>query len=519
MIIGLDSADKDLIDYWVGEGVLPNFKALKTEAIWGDVRNPRGMEAGSCWPTFYFGLNPGETGQFDGARQFDPKTYRHVSYRPELSRNDPIWTTLSKAGKLCGVIDAPYSYPVGEINGIKISDRASHVPAGGGLYLNFRTHPPELAGEILDRFGPNPGGNLSSDLFRLETPMDYDRLRDMYSSRIKNKTDLTLHYWHTRPWDFFFCAFSEAHCIGHLCWHIHDKSSPEHDPALAKAVGDPVRAIYKSLDRAVGRILDSVRDEARVLVYLSHGMGPRRSGTRLLDRILVRLESGSTKTRNDPLMRTVRATWRRTPHLLRSCLKPLRDKVSSDGFQPNRKGRRFFEVFNNDRTAGIRINLDGREANGIVSPGVEYEILCAQLISDLEELKNAETGEPLIAEVLLARDFFKGRYSDCLPDILVSWNRTAPINIAWSPKFGTVDKTGLMDKRSGDHRLDGRFFAVADDWAPRRINEMVNVENFVPTIANLLSVEEHRTDGRVIAPLVQMAPDGTLQDRVEASGK
>ncbi len=138
----------------------------------GDVVNPDGLEAGGCWPAFYFGLSPAVTSQFDGGRHFDPETYTKIGYRPEKSRVDPIWTILSKAGKTCAVIDAPYSCPTDEINGMKVVDRSGHVPAGSGNYLNFCALPPELANEINAKFGEGPAGgprHLSGHGFESKT--------------------------------------------------------------------------------------------------------------------------------------------------------------------------------------------------------------------------------------------------------------------------------------------------------------------------------------------------------------
>lgn len=488
-VIGLDSADKDLIEQWASEGDLPVFKSLLDGAVQGDIENPHGLEAGSCWPAFYFGRSPAETSQFDGARHFDGTRYDHVSYRPETTRHDAIWTTLSRAGKRCGVIDAPYSFPTGDINGLKIVDRGAHVPAGGGDYMEFRTHPPALAGEIIGRFGEDPAGGHSSDFFPVDTAEQVATFRDTYIRRIENKTDMALHYWRDQPFHFFMTVFTEAHCAGHRCWHVHDASSPDHDAAVAAEIGDPLKDIYIALDRAVGRIVDAVRADARVVVYLSHGIGPGYSGTRLLDRILARLDSFGTETQSSPAMDLVRGIWRGMPDAVRRPMKPLRDRVSRDGFQPNRKGRRFFEVFANDRTGGIRINLAGREAHGIVRPGDDYEAVCRQLIADLGALKNAETGEPLAAEIIRTRDHYAGECLDYLPDILVTWNRRNPINAATSPKIGTVDTTGLLRTRSGDHRPAGRFFGVADDWPRQRLNAPVDVKDFAPTFAAILGVD------------------------------
>ena len=114
------------------------------------------------------------------------------------------------------------------------------------------------------------------------------------------------------------------------------------------------------------------------------------------------------------------------PDWVRRPLFPLRNKVSRDGCQPGRKTRRYFEVFANDRTGGIRINLVGRESNGVVQPGAEFDNICAQLVADLGEVRNVETGEPLATEIIITQEHYSGESLDYLPDILITWNRYLP---------------------------------------------------------------------------------------------
>jgi predicted AlkP superfamily phosphohydrolase/phosphomutase len=201
-------------------------------------------------------------------------------------------------------------------------------------------------------------------------------------------------------------------------------------------------------------------------------------------------------------MDVARRIWRHVPESLRKPFMPARNALSHDSFQPDREGRRYFEVFANDRTAGIRVNLAGREARGMVQPGVEYEAVCDQLLVDLHALRNAETGEPLIREVLRTRDHYRGPYLDLLPDLLVTWNRSSPINAAASAKIGVVDSRGIAMRRTGDHRIIGRFFATGPGWSRRRLDRKVRVEDFAPTIAALLDVPLEKTDGRVIDALM-----------------
>jgi predicted AlkP superfamily phosphohydrolase/phosphomutase len=508
-VIGLDSIDKDLAQQWAAEGCLPTFKKLLDTAIWGDTENPIGLETGSTWTTYGYGLNPAKTGQFDASRHFDPETYLFKPFQPETPRNPPIWTVLSDAGKLCGVIDFPYDFPVTNINGIKINDRFSHVPAGGGPKMMFRTHPKELADDILERFGPDPAGGLTTDQHVLDTPEQIVNFCKIYHQRLESKIEMALHYWNQQPFDFFLTVFTEAHTFGHRLWRLHDKNDPNYDPSL-EWMGNPLKDMYIAIDGAVARIMDAVKDDARIMVHCSHGMGPRRSATYLLDRILVRLAGGEVSKGSVGLKNTVRSIYRKLPspavEAFKRATKPLRDKVMHRGFQPNRKERPFFEVYGNDNHGGVRINLIGREPHGKVSPE-DYDRTCDQIIADMLEVVNDDTGEPLVVKAYKTRDLFDGPYLQDLPDILLKWNRSSPIVAVRSPKIGRVDTDGMYTGRSGDHLPGGRFFAVAPDWPHRKLNKIVHGQDFAPTIAQMFGVTMEYTDGHIIEELVPSAED------------
>src|SRR5450756_2050639 len=47
----------------------------------------------------------------------------------------------------------------------------------------------------------------------------------------------------------------------------------------------------------------------------------------------------------------------------------------------------------------LRVNLRGREPQGIVQPGAEYEQVLRRLENDLKQLTDPETGEPVVDRV------------------------------------------------------------------------------------------------------------------------
>ena len=115
------------------------------------------------------------------------------------------------------------------------------------------------------------------------------RLKD----RIETKTTVALNYVNSGTWSVFLVSFTDAHDVGHICWHLHDPSHPRHDASLLAELGDPVKAVYMAIDAALGKLLDALDETVTVLVFSGIGMGPNYSGNYLLDQFLRLREFGA----------------------------------------------------------------------------------------------------------------------------------------------------------------------------------------------------------------------------------
>ena len=124
---------------------------------------------------------------------------------------------------------------------------------------------------------------------------------------------------------------------------------------------------------------------------------------------------------------------------------------------------RAFYVPNNDLTPAIRINVKGRDPQGLVPEGDAYEELCEFISARLRELVNPATNRPALRKVSRTRDLYSGRHLEILPDLTAMWSDEAPIEALYSPGYGTV-VGGHHDLRSGGHGAEG-LLIVRD---PRR---------------------------------------------------
>jgi len=493
MFIGLDSADPDLIREWSAEGALPNLKRLLDTGAWGPVLGTL-FGTGAYWPSVFSGVNPARHGRYS-SRQIVRGTYDTYRFTNSDIKRAPFWIALSRAGRRVAIIDVPHAPPSNDVNGMEICYWAMHDPVSPVV----RTWPATLAAKIQVRFGSDPVNPCDAQNRR---PEEFRELRERLLRRIVMKADLSSHYLAKGGWDLFMTVFGDSHCAGHQFWHIHEPSHPLHYPAMAASLGDPIKDIYVAIDDAVGRLVEQAGHNATVIVCAGPGMGPEYySGNFLLDEILVRLE-GRRATGGQKLFKAVKQTWRMLPTVLRRRIGPrLGDPVMERLLAPGRDKRKFYAVPHNSQTGGIRINLVGREPDGLVRAGEEYRRVCDQLTRDLLEVRSPETGAPIVKEVLHTADLYEGEYLEDLPDLHVVWNRAGPIFSATSSKVGTVAGT-RMGYRTGDHTPDGMFLARGPKVTAGCAPEPVSAMDYAPTVAALLGVDLAGVDGRPISVIV-----------------
>ncbi|HXW09233.1 MAG TPA: alkaline phosphatase family protein [Steroidobacteraceae bacterium] len=495
LIIGVDAGSPELFRRWCSTGDLPNLGRLLADGIARRVENPRGMEAGAVWPVFHTGLLPGRQPMYDGRRNFDPATYAERWYGPDETM-PTVWRQLSDAGLRCVLIDPPYTLVDPRINGVTVMDWGTHVPANGQRF-EFRTHPANVAAEILALVGPDPAGGVMCDRMSPESVDEYRRFRDLYLTRIDGKAKLARHLLTNEDWNVALVTSSDLHCAGHHLWHINDRRHPQYSAQVEAELGEPLKDCYRAFDRSLGTILDAVDAGTTVMVFGSHGMGPSFSGTGLLDRILLRLDKGTVRVaRHSPKAR-LRALWHRVPADLRGRLRPLRrpfrGALHPPKFLGDHANRRFFEVYANNASGGVRLNIKGRERSGTVDPA-DADDLSRFLATELGKVVNADTGEPVVKDVTVTRRVYSGAYLDKLPDLLVTWNRNAPIERVRSDTIGQLSRE-YLDNRTGDHTPDGICIVHGPGVNGRGEAPAIRTADLAPSIARFFGVELHEHDG------------------------
>ena len=149
----------------------------------------------------------------------------------------------------------------------------------------------------------------------------------------------------------------------------------------------------------------------------------------------------------------------------------------------------------------IRINLQGREARGMVPPA-EYQAVCDELADLLAGLCDARTGQAMVADVIRTRRT-PADEDPLLPDadMVVLWQDRYVTDTVDSPQCGRIGP--VPHWRSGNHRPRGFFLAKGPYIAANSTVPTGHVLDLAPTIRALMGAP--LTDSFAGKPLVRLS--------------
>ncbi len=266
------------------------------------------------------------------------------------------------------------------------------------------------------------------------------------------------------------CVFDATDRIQHMFWRDVDPSHPAGRGREQAPHRDAIRELYRHNDAMVGRVRQQLRAGDVLMVISDHGFTSFRRGVNLNQWLL------------------------REGYLV---LKPGTDGRSEWLRDVDWTATRAYAL----GLTGMFLNLAGREAQGVVTPGAEAARLKAELIGKLRELRDEEKGVVGVNEAFDTSAIYAGPYLENAPDLIIGYN--AGYRTSWDCASGVVSGPMFEDNVrpwSGDHCIDPRlvpgvFFcnrAIAEQ-APALID-------IAPTALRLFGVEPPpHMDGRALA--------------------
>jgi predicted AlkP superfamily phosphohydrolase/phosphomutase len=526
--IGLDSADPLLLEQWMAAGHLQTLSRLRQQGTYSRLGNtvpycgnptPTSTTE-KLWVMALTGCLPYKTGFWDIIR-FQPDRYDiefdsiHGGY--DYQEYPPFYA-LGDNYRVA-TFDPPVSALSEQVNGLQILGWGGHFP-----FTPSHSQPAELLPEIVQTYGKN--SVLHNDHGYWWNPKYAEwlqgALRDSISTRAKICQDLL----QRDNWDLFLTVFGDSHSAEHDFWHL---SQPDH-PLYAnwhRPGQDLMLQSFEEIDQAIADILSAAPKNANIVCFSVHGMGINVTdlfSMTFLPELLYRWNfpgkvglppKQASQTIPPVMTHPIRNTWAGEVWSLKHDENPFRRLVRRrlpsrflhSGQQPDLISP--YELNDRDHPISwvpavwysplwpqmkafalpafsdglIRINLKGREANGIVDPA-EYDALCAELTDLAYSLKDARTRQPLVKQVVRTRTTPLEDTAN-LPDadLVVVWHEQ-PADVVDS-QMGRIGPVPYS--RPGGHREKGFVIAKGPDIEPgHRIAANPQAIDLAPTLLTLM---------------------------------
>ncbi|GAB3315352.1 alkaline phosphatase family protein [Haliea atlantica] len=424
----LEAMEPELVRAGIASGQLPCLAGLCASGRHGDIRLLPGIGANALWPSLYTGLPPQRHGRFYH-QQVEDGGYTLGASHQTGSQAPAFWEALAEAGCRVMILDAPKAPPASGREACYIANWRGHF----GYRKELQIEPRALEAR-LNEAGLSPAECACiTQRFKASQELDCTALVEQLEAAVSASRDLILNRVTEEPWDLLVAGLSAGHCAGHQLWHLRDRRIPAFDP------GDPLARVYRSLDDAVGAILDQLPRDTSLAVFIGPGMGPGHVHPEVMGQVLAHLEPPDSPGAGT-LRRGLTWLWRRLPVAVRQQLLRAGHQLDQRLQHADFSQRRCFPVRSNDNIGGVRINLQGREQCGQVSPD-DYPAYLGRLAEQLAALRNADSGEPLVNCVLKTRDLYPGGELGAMPDLLVEWNEQLPLRAVTGPGLSRLEVT------------------------------------------------------------------------------
>ncbi|MFO8051460.1 MAG: alkaline phosphatase family protein [Thermoplasmatota archaeon] len=272
VIIGIDGVPHGLIEDLTSRNIMPNFKDLLGEGRLSMMESSIPEISSVSWASIMTGKNPGEHGIY-GFTDLIPGSYNMMFPSFRNLRSDPFWRLYPKKKHV--VINLPFTYPAGEINGSLISGFVAPD-------LERSVFPPSLYQELSEM---DYQIDVDSNKAYKSKELFIKHLRLTHEKRMETYRVL----WDRFGWDNFMLVFTGSDRLEHFFWDSYeDTGDPFHQDFLD---------YFTMVDEAIGEVSERMGEDDNLLVCSDHGMEQIRTNVNL-NTLLA--EEGYLKTGEHP---------------------------------------------------------------------------------------------------------------------------------------------------------------------------------------------------------------------------
>jgi hypothetical protein len=306
--------------------------------------------------------------------------------------------------------------------------------------VNFRPDKPPVAISSPASFSANIFDRLG--FFRTlgwaeaTWPLNEDRLdekafMDDLNRAFDDRARVILDRLDARQWDVLVGVIESTDRVQHMMWRFLDPQHPMYDASLAARFGDTVERVYRRADQLLAEVRERVGPDMPIVVVSDHGFHSFRwavnLNTWLVQEGYLVLKGARSETKTlDNLFLGTGEFWENVDW--------PKSKAYAMGLG---------QVF---------INVKGREGQGLVSPGREYQEVVNELAARLMTLTDPNNGTRIVSGVYKRDEIYSGPFVKDAPDLQVGM--VDGYRVSWQTTLGG-SPAGIVyantRKWSGDH--------------------------------------------------------------------
>jgi predicted AlkP superfamily phosphohydrolase/phosphomutase len=504
LVVGLDGGTFAVIDPLIAQGRLPNLARIRAEGTAGVLRSVIPPRSAPAWITFMTGWNPGRHGVLD----FWERDWRSYSSPTEgLVTTDrfagrTFWDYAGAAGRRVGIVTVPVTYPAWPINGFMLS---GYLLSPG--MDEHSAYPPDLA----ERFGTRL---LFPEAYRKGATREAVMREGPRMIRYRGQVAAQLQSeYHS---ELLVVVLAPTDKAQHDFWRYREPDCP---PDLRERYGDVIDHHYEACDAVIGNLWEQMgAKETNVVIVSDHGGGPYPRRCLQTNYVLHKHGLLAIHEAQDD-QQTI--DWLRTLQFkLRGDLLH-RLKIWGQRLMPKQTWRALHDRYHGTTAIdwgqtlcyrvplqvpveGVMVNLKGRQPQGIVEPGQEYDLVRKRVIELMSHVVDPGTGQPVVEACYLREDIFCGPFVEELPDIFLLLRPGYKGDGQLDAGLVSATTQAELERFRGNHTMDGIYMASGPTVRSGMTLRGANLIDVAPTLLYLMDIPiPEDMDGRVLAGTVR----------------
>jgi predicted AlkP superfamily phosphohydrolase/phosphomutase len=493
-IVQFDAASARVLARLLGDGRLPVLAGLRDRGTWHDLEAPATQFAAGAQHTLYSG-HPLESHGLFYPFQWSAAEQRARSMG-DLYAPPPVWEQLGTTGGRTLAVD-PYESrpPEGPTVGTQVCGWQLH----DRVVLRRWDRPEGIHKRLRDTFG---APEVVDEVFGTHTVTEMLALRRRLLGAPARVADATTLFLREQRYDLAWTTFCAAHVAGHQFWDLSQLDPDQLDDSSSHLLATTLEDVYAAVDAALGRIVAALAPGDDLLVLSPVGMDVNTSRADMLPEMLRAILEPGWSQSTAPMS----GIWK-----LRAALPSgLRAKVGGmlpEQFALDLTSRLEMRGFDWSRTRAfahpaenqgyIRLNLKGRERDGIVDPA-HAPALLDEIAAGVATFTDLDGGAAVASVQRVADLFPSGDRAHQLPDLIVGWTDRPATNLdgVTSERYGTILRHGVGSGRSGNHTNgDAWAIVVAGSSRPAALGRRPRLEDVAATALALSGGDPSATAG------------------------